>query len=155
MLTYLISGAVALVLGTGGGFLGGRLANTNLRRQQFALMERVEITDAAIPKALESRPSRDELNAVFQNQQRGMAEVFVTREQLTPVLAEVVTRQELDMALTAVVTGISRNAGLPLPTPQTGNEAAALAGANGAQLANVIAQMSQQMGQINRQLGLG
>lgn len=162
MLTYLISGAVALVLGTGGGFLGGRLANTNLRRNHGAVAEKVdefvfqhERQLNGLSNSLRDCPTRPEVAQYIAQQYEAMAQVFATREELKPVFKEVITRPELDQALQAVVIGISRNAGLPLPTPQMANETAALAGASGDQLARVIAGLSQQMGQINQQLGLG
>lgn len=155
MLTYFLSGAVALLVGTGGGFLGGRLANANLRRRQHALVEHLDGKVVEVQMLLGDRPTRDELGAVFQNQQQTMAQVFATREELKPVFKEVITRSELDAALQAVVIGISRNAGLPLPGGAPASEAVALAGATGDQLAATIARMSQQMGQINQQLGLG
>jgi len=155
MLSYLLSGAVALVVGASGGFLGGRLAVSTLRRDHTAALRSFDAVDDQIHLALKERPTRDELGAVFQNQQQTMAQLFVTREELKPVFKEVITRPELDAALQAVVIGISRNAGLPLPTPQAMGETAALAGASGDELARVIAGLSQQMGQINQQLGLG
>ncbi len=155
MLTYLLSGAVALVVGASGGFLGGRLANANLRRGQHAMFEHLDGKVAEIQKLLGDRPTTQELGLFFQNQQQAMAQAFVTREQLEPVLREVITRPELDQALQAVVIGISRNAGLPLPATALTNDAVALAGASGDQLATTIARLSQQMGQVNQQLGLG
>jgi hypothetical protein len=161
MLTYLLSAAVAAAIGTAGGFVGGRLSVNALRRDHVAALQGVDRVADDLRRLIYERPTRSEVatrpdvEAFLHQREQVLAQVFVTREQLTPVLAEVVTRPELDMALSAVVTAISKNAGLPLPAPQALQESAALAGASGDQLANVIAAMGQQMNQINRQLGIG
>jgi hypothetical protein len=181
MLSYLLSGAVALVVGSAGGFLGGRLAVSGLRRDHVAfaqetgrVVQELRRSASVQQDGLDRRPTRDDLTPFLQALSQ-LTTSAVTREQLEPVLQEVITRPELDMALNAVVEGLSRTGALPLPVPQeraaiTAGGAVAgpqfpaaraiqagpvLAGASGDQLASVIAAMSQQMSQINQQLGLG
>jgi hypothetical protein len=73
----------------------------------------------------------------------------------------VVTRSELDVALQAVVMGMSKNAGLPVPgqgqpaiAPVFRGSPATAAAEPQDQLAAVMAGLSQQMAQINQQLGI-
>jgi hypothetical protein len=173
MLTYLLSGAVALVVGGAGGFLGGRFAISGLRRDHIAFVQETGLVAQELRSA--NSGTREELTPFVQAVSQLTASA-VTREQLTPVLQELITRQELDLALSAVVEGLSRSgsglAGFTGPRaaitadgvvvgpqhPAARPEQvapAALGGVNGDQLAAVIASLGQQMNQINQQLGLG
>jgi hypothetical protein len=179
MLTYLLSGAVALVVGGAGGFLGGRLAVSGLRRDHIAFAQEagrvVQDLRSSAATQFDQRPTREDL-APFMQALSQLSTSAVTREQLTPVLQELITRQELDLALTAVVEGLSRSgnglAGFTGPRaaitvdgvvvgprhPAARPEQvapAALGGVNDDQLVAVIASMEQQVNQINQQLGLG
>ena len=180
MLTYLLSGAVALAVGGAGGFLGGRLAVSGLRRDHIAFVQEAgrviqELRSSAAMQqgALDQRPTREDL-APFMQALSQLSASAVTRERLKPVLQELITRQELDLALTAVVDGLSRSGVVPSPQERAAIAAggtgvglqypaarseqvapASLGGVNGDQLAAVIASMGQQVSQINQQLGLG
>ena len=182
MLTYLLSGAVALAVGGAGGFLGGRLAVSGLRRDHIAFAQEAsrvvqDLRSSAVTQqeALDQRPTREDLAPFMQALSRLSASA-VTREQLKPVMQELITRKELDLALTAVVDGLSRSGVAPSPQERAAIAAggtgvglqypavrpmpeqvapASPGGVNGDQLAAVIASMGQQMNQINRQLGLG
>jgi hypothetical protein len=93
MLSYLISAALAAVVGTAGGFVGSRMANANLRRGHVAAYAMFDEQIGELQKPLADRPTREELapalgtlvQAVQQHAQT-LAGV-VTREQLEPVLA--------------------------------------------------------------------
>jgi hypothetical protein len=175
MLTYLLSGAVALVVGGAGGFFGGRLSTSRLRRDYISSVQDTGLVIQDLRSGIGQRPTRDELTPFLQALSRLTAST-VTREQLEPVLQEVVTRQEVDLALTALVDRLSRSGVAPSPeeraanaaggrgvglqypavrsTPEQVAPAAALSGANTDQLVAAIGSMRQQMDQINQQLGL-
>jgi hypothetical protein len=162
MLTYLLSGAVALVVGGAGGFLGGRLSTSRLRRDHISSVRDTGLVIQDLRSGIGQRPTRDELTPFLQALQQ-LNTSAVTRTQLQPVLQEVVTRQELDLALGETVTKLSGSGMVrgPLnPAPGTAGSfglapPAALSGVNTDQLVAAIGSMRQQMDQINQQLGLG
>jgi len=157
MLTYLLSAAVAAAIGTAGGFLGGRLSLNGLRREHIAALQGVDRVADDLRRDISERPTRAEVatrpdvEAFLYQREQGLAQVFTTRDELRPILKEVITREELDLALSAVVTAVSKNAGLPLPAAPA---ALPLAAASQDQLAAAISGMSRQMAEINQQLGL-
>jgi len=158
MLTYLLSGAVALVVGGAGGFFGGRLSTSRLRRDHINSVQDTGRVIQDLRYGIDQRPTRDELTPFLQTLQQLRASA-VTREQLKPVLQEVVTRDELGLALGETVAKLSGSGMVrgPLnPAPGTAGSApaTALSGVNTDQLVAVIGSMRQQMDQINQQLGL-
>ena len=158
MLSFFIAAAVAAVVGTTGGVIGARLSITGLRRDHIAALQGVDRVADDLRRDISERPMRAEVatrrdvEAFLHQREQGLAQVFVTREELRPILKEVITREELDLALSAVVTAVSKNSGLPLPAAPSA--ALPVVAANQDQFAAAISGMSRQMAEINQQLGL-
>jgi hypothetical protein len=178
MLTYLLSGAVALAVGTAGGFLGSRLSLNGLRRDHVAALQGVDRVADDLRRDIGERPARGEVatrsdvETFLSWREEGLAQRFVTREEVQPLqdqqlaivrqltatrqevsdaFTQVATRQELELAIQSVVSALAPNGALPRPQPALVQSAAD----NQAELARVLANLNQQMNGINQQLGLG
>lgn len=151
MLTYLLTIAASGLMGLGGGALGGFL----LLRRSGARIDRLEHTLAGVEFALDTAGKKVFENSEWikslSNEQQVMAQATATREELRGAFMQLVTRQELELALQSVVSVIGPTGALPRPPAPLVQSAAD----NQAELARVLANLNQQMNGINQQLGIG
>jgi hypothetical protein len=151
MLTYLLTIAASGLVGLGGGALGGFLVSRRCGRS----IDRLRNTITEVEFHLDTvHRNGDKDRAWLQSlaeQQQLMVQSTATREELRGAFMQLVTRQEMELAIQTVVSAIAPAGALPRPPAPLVQSAAD----NQAELARVLANLNQQMNGINQQLGIG
>ena len=151
MLTYLLTIAASGLMGLGGGALGGFLLLRRSGARIGKLYNAVEDMKFALDTVGRNTSEAREWIQSLGNEQQIMAQATATREELRGAFMQLVTRQELELALQSVVSVIGPTGALPRPPAPLVQSAAD----NQAELARVLANLNQQMNGINQQLGIG
>jgi hypothetical protein len=149
MLTYLLTIAASGLMGLGGGALGGylvsRRCSARIDRLRNSLLQDV---DFMVKTAGDNAATRLQ---VLEAWSADVTNAVATRDELRGAFMQLVTRQELEMALQSVVSVLAPAGSLPRPAAPLTQTAAE----NQAELARVLGSLTQQMNGINQQLGLG
>jgi hypothetical protein len=151
MLTYLLTIAASGLVGLGGGALGGFLVSRRGGAKISVVEKRVEDLGFYADNLSQREQKLEAWCQSLSNEQQGIAQATATREELRGAFMQLVTRQELEMAIQSVVSAIGPAGSMPRPQPPLVQSAAD----NQAELARVLANLNQQMNGINQQLGLG
>lgn len=168
MLTYLLTIAASGLLGLGGGAVGGFLManreSTQVHRRIDGMSNSFHDMDFVVSHNKEQVSKANGYIETLYKEQQAMNQAVgerlahleqnvSTREELRAAFMQLVTRQELELALQSVVSVIGPQAQslhqrLPGPMVQTAAD-------NQAELAKVLNGLTAQMNGINQQLGIG
>ena len=168
MLTYLLTIAASGLLGLGGGAVGGFLManreSTRVHRRIDGMSNSFQDMEFVVSHNKEQVSKANGYIETLYKEQQAAGQAFgqrlenleqnvSTREELRAAFMQLVTRQELELALQSVVSVIGQAPQLatprmPAPMVQTAAE-------NQAELAKVLNSLTAQMNGINQQLGIG
>jgi hypothetical protein len=151
MLTYLLTIAASGLVGLGGGALGGFLVSRRGGAKISVVEKRVQDLGFYADNLGQREQKLEAWCQSLSNEQQAIAQSTASREELRGAFMQLVTRQEMELAIQTVVSAIAPTGGLPRPPAPLVQSAAD----NQAELARMLASMSQQMNGINQTLGLG
>jgi hypothetical protein len=112
----------------------------------------VEYLQNGVQQSLnEAHVMRDDARQGIARLSQAVSENAVSREELRPILEQLITREELDGALRTTVSVIARQQQQP---GQNGQFTPVMAAQAQSQLASTLAGLNQQMQAVNEQLGI-